>query len=370
MPNYTKKPSTTPSWSVYDGDVEMIGRIPTEYQADMTIRRLNESYEAGKKAGGTVEPTPTPTPTPTPDPSAIVVKSATELVAAAKQGGVKLIRPAAGATFGSVSLVGCGDATLEGFTFTGSVSVKDSEAITLLNCTHRVSATTMAIAGNSGTSKLVVDGSNIIGADFGFSGTPRGAKFLRCRANGLWTDFIQIGGGTRDLEVGWCYASDWNSKDTHRDFVQFGTWNTDSTGIARVHIHDNVGFMGKGPSFQFIYLGNEQNEPYVDFLIENNLCHQNHAHGITIKDCTQTTVRNNTVISAGDNKTGVNVDNSEVNTIQNNIANAVQAGNGNIIFPAATSPFVNHVKGVYTLENFRVKPGVTAGADVSRLPQI
>jgi hypothetical protein len=56
MPPYTKKASTSPAWSVYDGNVEIVGRIPTEYQADATIRKLNEAYAKGLKEGGVIAP--------------------------------------------------------------------------------------------------------------------------------------------------------------------------------------------------------------------------------------------------------------------------------------------------------------------------
>src|SRR5215203_4999064 len=68
MANYSVRPSTSPSWSVYDGETELVGQVLTEYQANAIVKALQNAI-APSVPTPTPTPVPEPTPTPTPLPS-------------------------------------------------------------------------------------------------------------------------------------------------------------------------------------------------------------------------------------------------------------------------------------------------------------
>ncbi|MFW6028021.1 MAG: right-handed parallel beta-helix repeat-containing protein, partial [bacterium] len=102
----------------------------------------------------------------------------------------------------------------------------------------------------------------------------------------------------------------------HMDMIQFWTSGTSSPST-NITIRENVLDSGEGEGTQSIFMRNEVVDShdggldmfYRDIVIENNVIHNAHTHGITVGETVGLTVRNNTILHNADsgNESLVNV---------------------------------------------------------------
>ena len=169
----------------------------------------------------------------------------------------------------------------------------------------------------------------------------------------------------------------------HADYIQFWT-----AGAIRpttdIVIRNNFMAQSVGESSQAIFFGNEDDIPYENIVIENNLVYQSGYHGITVYDAVGVEVRDNTVIShtETDRKTSIRLFDVQNSTVESNISNTVyvsgaqnvETGNivtelvgqiGNLSYPDVFA----RALGRYTDHplDFEVLPTINAGADLSLL---
>jgi hypothetical protein len=110
-------------------------------------------------------------------------------------------------------------------------------------------------------------------------------------------DFV----GCVDVEIAWNRFNRFNPQTgDHPDCIQF--WTRTARGPSeRIHIHDNLFRMGDTPlGAQFIFLGNEDEIPYRDVTIENNLSESTYPHGIYLDLVEHAVVRRNTCVQKVD----------------------------------------------------------------------
>lgn len=92
---------------------------------------------------------------------------------------------------------------------------------------------------------------------------------------------------------------------SHRDFIQFWTTGT-SRPNTDIVIRENILDIGEGSWTQSIFMRNEEVDTgrageemfYQNVLIEENVIHNGHTHGITVGETAGLTIRNNSVLHA------------------------------------------------------------------------
>jgi hypothetical protein len=357
MPNYNKRESTMPCWSVYDGDTEIVGRVPSAYQADTIVANLNAAYKAGYDAPEPEEPPVDPPPVDPPpvEPQPIQgIKTAAELqtaMATLKGGETLLLAPG---NFGVLTLtkayaspvtLKAADASnrpvFSRFTFTNAkgfkldrVNVKyesaaaadrsvkwnvltDCANIEFLNCLlygDDAHGHATAINGyGTGSGLQVKGGSNIVvdGCEFrdwfyaqlwgvGASGAVRNCYTHRCASDGI--QMSRVNGFVVESNVFTNFRRP-PGDTTHMDYIQSHT-NGMTEPTFDVTIRNNFLNAGNSNATQGIFMRNESVDSqnggarmyYRNILIENNVIMVNHYHGITSGETDGLVIRHNTVV--------------------------------------------------------------------------
>jgi hypothetical protein len=363
-------------------------------------------------------PDPPPAnPDPIPIPEGEIITSTAALVAACKSGGNRTLKMAPG-SYGDAALSALGSlssrilitsadraspAKFSGFDLKGAknigidhllvernvsaggasrfIQIADSDGVRIEYCTIRGTGSPLSSTGilaNSGCKNVRVAYNDIMSVGWGYAGGGVNLKVLWNRYTKMGSDAMQFGSGIVDAEIAFNYATDWTAVEgAHPDGVQMGSWAGNPS--KRVWVHDNVFWRRNGSSFQGIFSGNEGAVVFEDLKFENNLIHSRHAHGIRPamgggRGCI---IRNNTAISTDPGYIMLNIGVSGSGpdlSITRNIADTISSS-ASESYALGSSPnydavFVDFSQGNWTLENYRVKPGITAGADVDRLVEV
>jgi hypothetical protein len=269
MPPYAKRASTTPSWSVYDGETEIVGRIPTEYQADVTIRKLEEAYAKGAEdAGQSVEPSPDvppppvePEPSPTPTPGIRVTSVAQIQSALANAKGGERIVVANG--------------SYSGFVY----KKKFPSRVTLVAENRRQAKFTSQLRFDD-SANLTVEGFVI-------------ATFYTIRSSGMWLVDNDIFGGHNVVIFNDCPGLKCNSNYIHEGRSDLLRVTGDSSGeIINNYIYDAIPQTGDHPDLIQMLKNYTTNMSPHDIVISGNYLFDSkgtgtlYGQGIFLKDAT------------------------------------------------------------------------------------
>jgi hypothetical protein len=87
----------------------------------------------------------------------------------------------------------------------------------------------------------------------------------------------------------------------HADMIQFWTFGTTESS-SDIVIRGNILNSGTGSWTQSLFMGNERGTtmPYLNVLIEDNLIHNDHVHGITVGHAIGVVIQNNTLLKNPD----------------------------------------------------------------------
>ncbi|WP_306224599.1 NosD domain-containing protein [Bosea beijingensis] len=264
--------------------------------------------------------------------------------------------------FGSLTISNANGVSIEGVTFTPKDGVKYANGLTLRNC-EDVSLTKNAFVGGPTAMEfsqrgLVVEKSSGVSVyDNEFSGLMRGGVFsasddIKVTDNsvyGMRSEGFNFS-SVKDVEVSGNKMGDFNpAAGDHPDFIQFWTTKT-QVASENIYIHDNTLIQAKGGlSVQGIFMDNDDNIPYKNVVIENNLIQSGAPNGILLANAVGVKVSNNTALAVEDSNYKLSLaikDSSDVVVI-NNTANAITLTNNNgqsVDGNVAVSKFVDGFK--------------------------
>lgn len=288
----------------------------------------------------------------------------------------------------SLTIQNANGVSIEGLQFMPKDKVNFASGLTLRNCEDVLIKNNLFKGGDASMELqqrgLLVDRSaNVVVVDNDITGVMRGGVFsnsqnITVKNNEIWNNRAEgfNFAAVKDVEISHNKMRDFHPvTGDHADFIQFWTRGTKSAS-ENIHIHNNELIQSKlGISVQGIFMGNEDNIPYKNVVIENNVIQTAMPRGILVANADGVTVKDNVSLSVQGSpwKVGVQVVDSTDAKVIGNTANVFLVSDNNSISESGNAVITRHVSGERALTSAEVSqlradsPFIRGTSDADRL---
>lgn len=226
--------------------------------------------------------------------------------------GIKLVAADASKppVFAGLTIQNANGVSIEGVHFSTKPGAAFANGLTLRNCEDIVlqknlfdGAPGAMAAGQRGL--LVDKSSNVVVSNNHFTDLMRGAvitettgvKLLGNTVKDVRSEGFNLA-GVKNVEIAHNKMNDFHPvAGDHPDFIQFWTRGA-KTASENIHIHNNEFIQQKnGLSVQGIFMDNDDQIPYQNVIIENNVIQSGMPHGVLVEQAVGVRVENNTALA-------------------------------------------------------------------------